>query len=459
MSTLVQAFNNVTETWNGDLAFKSTTNACLDFFYQAGASRGKDISKLFKAAVAENEEVAVRTLLWLRDAREGAGERQQFRDLVLSLPTEVVERVIPLIPELGRWDDLLVFLNTPHERQAAGLIANGLLTGNALCAKWLPRNGKQANRLRYLLGVSPKAWRKCLVELTNVVETAMCAGNWNEIDFSKVPSVAAGRYIQAFTRHAPEAYAAYKAKLETGEAKVNAGAVYPYDVVKALRYGDSTVATAQWKALPDFMEGCEDRILPIVDVSGSMSCPAGGHSSGSVTTCMDVAVALGLYVAQRNVGVFQNVVMTFHESPSLVQVDSDFAKAVRQTYNLPWGGSTNLEKAFHAILERAKMHNVVPEQMPNKVLIVSDMQFNSACRGYNTYDAVKQLYKQAGYELPQIVFWNVNASANTIPVAPGTEGVALVSGFSPSILKGVLKGSLNPVQVMLETVMKDRYSF
>ncbi len=456
MTDLLQAFNNVSQTANGDLAFKSTLNANLDFFYQAGASRGKDISSLFKRALRENSDLAVRTLLWLRDAREGAGERQQFKNLVLSLNTDLTLRVMRLIPEIGRWDDLLVFLNTAYEREAIGLIANGLLDGNGLCAKWMPRNGKQANRIRHVLGVTPKSWRKLLVELTDVVETKMCAGQWNDIEFGKVPSVAAGRYQMAFQKHAGARYSAYKDRLVSGTDKVNAGAVYPYDVIKSLKNGDVSVSTAQWNSLPDFMEGSSERLLPIVDVSGSMGTNVPGNKN---LTCMDVAVSLGLYVAQRNPGVFQNVVLTFQEKPSMVRVSDDFSIALSELYRLPWGGSTDLELAFHQILTHAQLHNVSPEQMPTKILIISDMQFNYACRGSNTFDAIKNLYAKSNYQMPQIVFWNVNSSSETVPVSPNEKYVALVSGFSPSILKSVLKGNLDPVQVMLDTILKDRYSY
>ncbi|MDX9668657.1 DUF2828 family protein [Pseudomonas sp. P8_250] len=461
MISFASAFNNATATTNGDAAFKSTLDANVDLFYQAGASRGKDIGTLFDKALASNEELAVRTLLWLRDAREGAGERQQFKDLVLRLRPEVIEKVIPLIPELGRWDDLLVFLDTPHERQAMGVVAAGLNLGNGLCAKWMPRNGVTAAKIRKILGIkSPASWRKHLVSQTNVVEQKMCAKDWGNIEFDKVPSVAAGRYIQAFLRNAPDAYNDYKERLVKGEAKINAAAVYPYDVVKAARYGDKVVATAQWNALPNYMEGVEERILPMIDVSGSMSVPAGGHASGSVVTCMDVAISLGLYVAQRNFGQFKNVCMTFSSTPQLYQVSDNFADAIREIAGWGYlGMNTNIEKAFVEILSRAKAHNVAADQMPTKLLILSDMQFDHCVEGNGAFDSIRRLYAASGYTLPQIVFWNINSTAGNFPVTIDAQGTALVSGFSPSILKGVVTGELSPVNVMLKTVMSERYAY
>lgn len=461
MTSFADAFNNATQTLNGDFAYKSTMDANVDLFYQAGASRGKDITSFFDKAVAANEELAVRTLLWLRDAREGAGERQQFKDLVLRLRPEVVERIIPHLPELGRWDDLLTFIDTPYQRQAAGVIAAGLNVNNGLAAKWMPRNGVEAAKLRKILGIkSPKLWRQLLVALSDTVEQKMCSKDWNNIEFAKVPSVAAGRYIKAFLRNAPEAYGAYKASLEKGEAKINAGAVYPYDVVKAGRYGDRSVAAAQWAALPNYMEGVEERILPMIDVSGSMNCPAGGHGSGSVVTCMDVAISLGLYVAQRNVGAFKNVCMTFSERPQLYQVPDDFGQALRQIEKWGYlGMNTDIALAFVEILKRAKAHNVPATEMPTKLLILSDMQFDACVNGSGLFEQVKALYADHGYAMPQLVFWNINSKAGTAPVTVGTQGTALVSGFSPSILKGVVSGELDPVNVMLKTIMSERYAY
>jgi len=460
LTTFATAFNNVTKTTNGDFAYKSTLDANVDLFYQAGSSRGSDIHHIFDKALAKNEDVAIRTLLWLRDAREGAGERQQFKNLVLRLKPEMIQRVIPLIPELGRWDDLLVFLGTPYERQAAGVIAAGLNQGNGLCAKWMPRKGKNAARLRKILGIKkPELWRKLLVSLSNTVEQQMCAKDWNNIEFDKVPSVAAGRYIQAFLRNAPESYNAYKAKLVKGEAKINAGAVYPYDVLKSMRQGNRAVAEAQWNALPNYMEGVEDRILPIIDVSGSMMCPAGGPRSGSLITCMDVAISLGIYVAQRNVGPFRNVAMTFHSNPKLYEFPNSFVEAVHMVGRSEWGMNTNIEKAFHQILSRATLHKVAPDQMPTKVLILSDMQFDQCINGMGAYDSIKAMYAYHGYELPQIVFWNINSAAGTMPVKADTKGTAMVSGFSPSILKGIVTGELDPVGVMLKIVMSERYDY
>ena len=466
MTTLFEAFNNTATTENGCAAHHSTLDACLDFFYKAGASRGKDVSSDFVKALAENKEVAIRTLLWMRDAREGAGERQQFKSLLevlVGLQDKAVSDIIPLIPLLGRWDDLLVLVGTKFESEAFDLIAQALKDQNSLCAKWMPRQGKVANALRKHMKIaSPKDYRKLLVSLTNVVEQQMCAKQWDEINFESVPSVAAGRYQKAFSRNATEKYEEYKERLVKGEAKINAGAVYPYDVVKSVTYGDGIVASEQWKALPNYLEGCADRILPVVDVSGSMSCAAGGNSSKSVVTCMDVAVSLGLYLSERNEGILKDVFMTFHSQPQMMKTQGSLQERVRQMRSAPWGMNTDIQAVFTTLLQVALQNQVPEDQMPTKILIVSDMQFDSCMVNGNNataYQAFKHHYEASGYKLPQIVFWNVNCQSGTVPVTKGTEGTALVSGFSPSIMQSLLKGQLSPEQAMFDTVMKDRYKF
>lgn len=463
---LYEAFNNTATTENDCLAHHSSLSSCLDFFYVSGASRGKDIKADFVKALAENKEVAIRTLLWLRDAREGAGERQQFKDLLNVLvehQDKVLEQIIPLIPEMGRWDDILVFEGTTVKTQAFDLITKALADGNGLCAKWLPRQGKTASALRKHMKIkTPKEYRKMLVDLTNVVETQMCAKQWNQIDFEKVPSVAAARYQKAFAKNAEKGYEEYKAKLEKGEAKINASVVYPYDVVKSVVNGDGVVASAQWNALPNYLEGSEERFLPIVDVSGSMGCKAGGASSKSETTCLDVAVSLGLYLSERNRGVLKDVFMTFSEQPQLIRSEGTLQQRVAALKTAPWGMSTDIQAVFNTLLAVAKQYEVPAEEMPTKLLIVSDMQFNSCIRDGNqvtAYQAFKQAYEESGYTLPQIVFWNVNCQSGTVPVTKGTEGTALVSGFSPAIMKSLLSGGMTPESVMLDAVMKDRYKF
>ena len=470
MSTFVEAVKNQeARTENGMKARKSTANAVVDLFYNAGASRGKDIKPAFAAALAENRELALRVAAWLRDARGGAGERQLFRDILVYLEktdTEAAKALLAKVPELGRWDDLLVFKTKALKEAAYSMLGNALREKNGLAAKWTPRQGPIAAEIRTFFGMSPKFYRKSLVEMTKVVETDMCAKQWDSINFSHVPSVAASRYKKAFNRNT-QTYAAYVASLVKGdnpEVKVNASVAYPYDVLKGRinAYGitfDKTeldLIEAQWNALPNYVG--DANILPLVDVSGSMTCTAG--KTGKLT-CLEVAVSLGLYLADKNKGAFKDTFLTFSGKPELLHLKGGINSKIDQMVKSNWDMNTDLNKAFAKILDVAVKGNVSQEEMPSMVLILSDMQFDQCVKHDDSaIQMIARKYEAAGYTLPKVVFWNLNASYGNAPVKFDKSGTALVSGFSPAVVKPLLAGDLEtftPESVMLKTIMDDRY--
>ena len=473
MSTFVEAVKNQeARTTNGMKARKSTAHAVVDLFYNAGASRGKNIVPAFTAALAENRELALRVAAWLRDARGGAGERQLFRDILVYLEkndTEAAKALLAKVPELGRWDDLFVFKTKALKEAAYTMLGDALREKNGLAAKWTPRQGPIAAEIRNFFGMSPKFYRKSLVEMTAVVETNMCAKQWDSINFSHVPSVAASRYKKAFNRNT-EAYGKYVAELmkdpkdRTIEVKVNAGAVYPYDVLKGRinSYGvkfDKTeldLIQKQWEALPNFVG--DGSILPLVDVSGSMSCPAGKNAK---LTCMEVAVSLGLYLADKNKGKFKDTFLTFSGNPELMHLKGNINQKIDQMVRSNWDMNTNLNKAFAKILDSAVKGGVPQEEMPAMVFILSDMQFDACVKHDDSaIEMIARKYEAAGYTLPKVVFWNLNASYGNAPVKFDKSGTALVSGFSPAVVKPLLAGDLEtftPESVMLKTIMDDRY--
>lgn len=462
MNAFVNAVKTVpveTRTENGMKTFTSSMNALVDLFFQIGASRGKDISVQFTKALKEDEVLALRMLMWARDVRGGAGEREVVRKLLKHLEKNYpasLDKVLPHVAEFGRWDDLLVFETREYKEKAWTLIGNALRDGNGLAAKWMPRQGPVAAEVRAFFGMTPKQYRKGLVALTNVVESKMCANAWSEINYSHVPSLAASRYQKAFVKHDPTGYNAYKAKLVTGEAKVNAAAVYPYDVIKAHKFGgDKTVIQAQWDALPNYIG--DELVLPVCDVSGSMSCPAG--SNGNLT-CMDVCVSLGLYLADKNTGPFKDMFLTFSDKSKIQILKGNLMDKLNQLERAEWGMSTNLHSAFNAILDVAVKGKVNAGDMPKYVLIMSDMQFNQCVRNDDSaMQMIQRKYKEAGYEVPNVVFWNLNARAGQSPVTYDQKGTALVSGFSPSIMTSILKAeSLDPQNVMLQTLNSPRYA-
>ena len=470
MTTFVNAVvNQSARTENGMRARKSTASQCVDLFFKIGASRGKDIVPSFVGALVENQDYALRIAQWARDARGGSGERELFRQILKYLANNNQDAAIKLlhkVPEVGRWDDLLVFDQGPVRDAAFDLIKSALEAGHGLCAKWMPRKGLVAEQLRNYLGYSPKFYRKRLVELSNTVEQHMCANDWDNINFSHVPSVAAARYKKAFYRHTPK-YADYVNALVKGtdpKVKVNAGAVYPYDVLKGVvghyvtHYNKTELdlVEKQWEALENFVG--DANVLPLVDVSGSMSCPAGKNEKVS---CLTVAVSLGLYLADKNKGKFKDTFLTFSGSPELLHLKGSIVQKCQQMVKSNWDMNTDLVRAMDKILSTAKNGGVPQEEMPEMLLILSDMQFDQCARfDDSAMRMIARKFEAAGYNLPKIVFWNLNAYDN-VPVKYDARGVALVSGFSPAIMKAILSGDteqFTPEGVMLKTIMNDRYA-
>jgi hypothetical protein len=451
-----------TLTENGMVTNSSTLNECVNLFFTIGAMRGQDkerLLSLFSKAFIENPKTALRILFWARDVRGGAGERQIFRDII-QLLAEVAPKVlaknIKFIPEFGRWDDITVLFNTKVNNDAIDTIVQGLETKNGLCAKWMPRKGVIFNSIRKVMGLTPKSLRKMLVVLSKTVEQKMCANEWTNIEYSKVPSLAMARYTKAFSKHDLNGFGVYLESLKKGETKVNAGAVYPYDIVKTLEQGVKDLAVEQWKALPNFMEGSTERILPVVDVSGSMVSSAGKNSN---LTCLHIAISLGLYISERNEGSFKDSFITFSERPQLQKLSGNLYDRYTQLRTAEWGMSTNLESVSKLILNQSIKHNVPQSEMPTKILILSDMEFNQATgRNNSAIQMIRKEYENSGYQLPGIIFWNIQSRGDNFPVRFDESGTALISGFSPSILKSILGGKeLSPVLIMTETIESERY--
>lgn len=484
LATANHAERAYARTDNGMRTLKSTMSANVDLF--GSIKRGANLVPLFEKAFQENPDVAVRVAQYARDIRGGQGERKIFRDLLLHLertrPDILVDsKLLENVAQIGRFDDLFIFQNPEVKYRAFAIVAKALSEENGLAAKWSPRKGIVAAELRAFLNLSPKQYRKLLVRLTNVVETKMCAREFDTINFSHVPSVAMSRYMTAFHKRAPEAFATYKAALKKGDpkvAKVNASAVYPYDVVRMLggatasnnygqgnHYGrsysnysnlDTTIADAMWEALPDYMNG--ESVLPIVDTSGSMGTRVAGEVTG-----LDVAVSLGLYTSGKNKGPFKDLVMTFSNVPKLEKIEGSLSQRLQAMSNLHWDQGTNLHAAFNLLLDTAVRSNVAEADMPKILLIFSDMQFNHCVVHDDTaLQMIRRKYEAAGYAMPAVVFWNLNATGDRQPVRFNEKGVALVSGFSPSTMKAILAADLDkfsPEAIMLQTVMIDRYGW
>lgn len=452
-------FSNDSLTNNGAVTHSTAGLACLDLFFIAGASRfmsEEDILKAFIRAYREDKLTAIKILFWARDARGGAGEKRFFQVIMKSLSVsepDIYDQVAIHIPTFGYWKDIFV-IETPTENTLNWLSIQLKENANAnLLAKWFPRKGAWFVAMHKYLGIKPGQFRRMLTSMSNTVEQKMCANEWETIQYSKVPSVAGKIYSNAFNKHDGVRYASYISDVMEGKQKMNASVLFPSDIVEKILDWNQTVfidsSNAMWKSLPNYMEGCTERILPVCDVSGSMTGKP-----------MAVSIGLGLYISERNEGPFKDLVLTFSDKPQFHKIEGD--TLIERVYNLQradWGYNTNLELTFKVLLDRAKAGNVAQEDMPTKLLIISDMEFDQASDNHTNFDAIKDMYAQAGYELPGIIFWNVNGRLGNVPVKANTPNTALVSGYSPSIIRSVLGGDeLSPLAVMLKTINAERYN-
>ena len=459
---------NVSYTANGAISNASTLDPVLDFFSKAAAMRGraKQAVGLFEKAYAANNELAVRALFWLRDVRGGQGERDLFREIFASLDPKVRAQVVEHVPEYGRWDDIDFVANFPLVKAQLDEDVKNATEGKSvsLLAKWLPSENassktsrKTARELAKLLKVTPRQYRKKVAALRariKLLEQDMSTKNWSEIDYAKLPSQALRKHIAAFKRNDNTRYEQYLEDVASGKQKINASTLFAYEVYNLIHNGrdNDTTADALWNNLPDYTNG--QNALVVADVSGSMT-----GAYGSSVSPMSVSVSLALYFADKNKGLFHDYFMTFSDDSKLQKVRGNtLREKMNSIERAEWGMSTNLQSAFDAILSAALDANASQEEMPATLYIISDMQFNEATyrnRDTNLSVAHKK-FEEAGYKLPQVVFWNVNAYADA-PATKYDEGVTLISGSSQSTFKFVFEGK-TPLESMLEVLNSDRYA-
>lgn len=471
---------NSTQTDNGAKAFKSTLDLNVDLFGKISASRSnpESIVPLYLRALEEDPETALRILFNSRDIRGGQGERKVFRHLFLNTPFEIREKIIPLIPIYGRWDDLFVLDGCIDWNRVVDFVISKLNHDNdpetehlSLLAKWMPSINASSKKTKALgkqfakrMNLSEKEYRVMLSNLRkkiDLVEHKMCYNNWSEIDYSKVPSKAGLMYRKSFMKHDIERYHQFMLSAVKLENKVNASALYPYEIAEKVReaYGnvdptEELVLQALWQNLPDYMEGKSFKGLVVADTSGSMMM-----SLGNVRP-IDVSISLAIYIAERNTGVWKNKFITFSENPEMQTIIGDaIVDKIKNLSKAEWGYNTDLIAVFKSILKAAKADSVAPEDMPEKIFIISDMQFDQACNS-NTrtnFEQIKKNYAKYNYKMPDLIFWNVNGSAN-VPMTIHDTGTCLVSGCSPSILNAVLSGEvISPIDILKQAVYTERY--
>lgn len=494
MSKFIDALNNVTETENGAVAFKSSFDKVLDLFALIGNMRhttGEKIIEQFKAAYEEDKNLALKCLFYSRDIRGGLGERRTFRIIsrwLANLHSEEYKQLLPLIAEYGRWDDLFDLIDTNCKDEVIEICKSQLVEDLAcltihknisLMAKWMPSINTSSMEARVKaralckgLGLTEKKYRKTLSVLRK--EIKIIENNLREKDYTfeydKQPSKAMLKYRAAFARNDRERYMSFLESVEKGEKSMNTSTLNPYDIVGRiiervsnnwledtmscdLSEEDRKSLDVTWNQLENYA-GSENALV-VLDGSGSMY----GYSKPSPAA---VAQSLAIYYAERNTGEFRNHFITFSEHPRLVKIEGeDITEKVMNNMKYDECANTNIAAVFDLLLSTARRNGLSEEDMPKKLYIVSDMQFDymTSNADLSMFEYAKKKYEKAGFALPQIVFWNVDARDNMqVPVTKNEQGCALVSGFSSQIFNMLKDDILDPLDFMMKTLSQERYA-
>ena len=482
--------SNKTFTENGAVTLKTTQSDCVDLFATIGALRREsedEIVTRFMRAFTENQDIATKLLFYARDVRGGLGERKVFRAILKWLANNkpsTVRKNLSYIAEYGRYDDLFVLLDTPLESAMLKLIKDTLnddLQATeenkevSLLAKWLPSvNASNKNtvmmgkKIAKSLDMSEKEYRTTLTKLRayiRILENNLREKDYT-FDYSQQPSKAMFKYRKAFIRNDFERYNDFISKVSSGEVKLNASTLYPYELVNPFLTGqynsfmrditeeEKNTLNATWESLPDY--GSDENALAVIDTSGSM------YWGGDLKPA-SVALSLGLYFAQHNKGAFKNHFIEFSHTPQLFEIKGEtFADRLRYVASFNEIADTNLEAVFDLILNTAVKNNVPQSELPSKLIIISDMEFNECIEGgeVTNFENAQAKFNAKGYELPQVVFWNVASRNRQQPVKQNEQGVFLVSGCTPKLFSVVAGGDLStltPYQLMLDVLLTERY--
>jgi len=471
-----------TRTENGAVALNTTGDARLDFFGVAGSLRTAQkerIERLFAEAWKADPLFATKIAFYARDVRGGLGERQTFRTLIRYMAKYHQEALRPnldLIGVYGRYDDLYSLIGTPMEDEMWAAMKKqfeedrvNLEQGNAisLLAKWIKTADASSENTRKLgiltaqkLGYSVYEFKRLVRAMRKqigVVEALMSAGRWDEIKYSAVPSRAMMIYRKAFMKHDAVRYGQFVNKAVKGEETIHSAALYPYDIVeKVAQFGwsgcrikEDDVLEAQWRQLPDYVEKGTNALV-IADTSGSM------HGRPIATS-----VGLAVYFAERNTGAYHNMFMSF-SGTSRIQVlkGETLAQKIGSINMDDWQNNTNLKAAFEHVLEIAVRNHVSADEMPKSLIVISDMEIDyCGDKDWTFYEQMARRFRDHGYQIPNIVFWNVDSRHDVFHADKKRTGVQLVSGMSASVFRQVMQCvGMNPVEAMEKVIGSDRYA-
>ena len=487
MEKLLNVLNDIiVYTENGAAGHATTGKALVDLNFSVASLRNAsddEIVRKFIPAFHEDRVLAMKWLFFLRDVRGGLGERRAFRVIMKYLATgytDMIGRMVEIMAEYGRYDDLLCLMGTPVEEKVLSYIATQLKTdvenmlneeGISLCAKWMPSINTSSEdsravavKLKNYMGLTSKEYRKMLSglrEYLGVIEVAMSGNCWEEINYSAVPSKANVLYRNAFLNHDKERREAFLTDVADNKESMNAGVLMPHDIVAryVTRTGWRLSVNALdmslemlWKNLSNTVDGAEN-VLCVVDGSGSMTCSVGNGN----LTALHVSNAIGIYFAERLKGAYKNKYITFSATPKYV----DLSKCVTLREKLELALAHNDYTTFDLVLATAVKNRLSQAELPQTILVISDMEFDQATAGNaneTLFATIERKYATYGYKLPKLVFWNVNSRTGVIPVRENELGVGLVSGFSVNVCNMVLSNELDPYKALKKVLDGPRYA-
>lgn len=477
-------------TENGAVGYMTTGKELLDLNFKTSSLRNKsedEIFKLFLKAFHEDKLLAIKWLFFMRDAREGMGERRSFRIILNGLghqhPT-IAKELLSLVPEYGRWDDLYSLMDGDLTEYIVDFIYQQLQEdcGNylnkkpiSLLAKWLPKEStkkykKVYNILLKKFGMTPKKYRRIVSDLRkylDVVEVKMSANEWNKVNYNTIPSKANLLYKDAFLRHDKERRNEYLNDLKNGNnnAKINAKVLMPHEIVHRYmdkyEWGDiddfDESLEQLWKALPNYVNS-EGFSMFVRDGSYSMTTKIGNTN----ITCLDISTALAIYFSEHCKGEYKDNFITFSNRPKVIDLSncSSLREKIEKCHAEDDCSNTDIYKVFKLILDTAVNNKYTQEQLPKNIVVVSDMELDDATttRDHKTlFETIQVEYLLHGYDLPRLVFWNVCSRTGTIPLKTNKNGVCLVSGFNPTIMDMVLSGELDPYKCLVNKLNSSRY--
>lgn len=480
-------------TENGAVGYRTTGKELLDLNFMTSSLRNKSEDEIFDSflrAFYEDKMLAIKWLFFMRDIREGMGERRSFKVILSGLghryPT-IAKELISLVSEYGRYDDLFslmdndemtkIVANFIHQQLKEDYINYQNKKPISLLAKWLPKESTKKYKKVYKIllkefDMKPKTYRQTVSELRrylDVVEIKMSANEWDKVNYNTVPSKANLLYKDAFLKHDEERRKEYLDDLKNGNnnAKINAKVLMPHEIVhnyeeKTLYgYGNSKKYDESleqlWKALPDYVKG-EGFSMFVRDGSYSMTTKIGNTN----ITCLDISTALAIYFSEHCKGEYKDNFITFSNRPKVIDLSncSSLREKIEKCYAEGDCTNTDIYKVFKLVLDVAVKNQYIQEQLPKNIVIVSDMEFDGATttRDYKTlFETIQVEYLLHGYDLPRLVFWNVCSRTGTIPLKINKNGVCLVSGFNPTIMDMVLSGELDPYKCLVNKLNSSRY--